>query len=83
MGKKTNQLILLSALFQTFRMFTGATSTVYLINKGILENEIAALKMLQFIIVIAVDVSFGYIADKYSRKLSILLAFSVLYAGCS
>ena len=77
---KSNNLILLSAVFQGVRMMTGATSSLYLINKGIAEGEIAALRTLQFFVVFLTDTLLGYVADKYSRRLVILL--SILFSSC-
>ena len=77
---RTNYLILLSAIFQAVRMMTGATSTLYLIDKGILEGEIAALRTLQFFVIVSTDSLLGYLADKYGRRLFLLL--SILFSSC-
>jgi MFS family permease len=60
-------------------MLIGAVSVVYILSKGLTLSDIGLMKALQALIIVFLDIPFAYIADRYSRKLSVLL--SVLFGS--
>lgn len=64
----------ISSLFSASRMAIGATTVVYLIQKGVGLKEIALIKIIQALVVFLGEVPTGFIADKFGRKASILLS---------
>lgn len=64
----------ISSLFSASRMGIGATTIVYLLQKGVGYKEIALIKIIQALVVFFGEVPTGFIADKFGRKTSILLS---------
>ena len=60
--------------FNSVRMLIGASSALFLMEKGLSLQGIATLKAFQAFILIVSDIPLGYIADKVSKKLSVILA---------
>ncbi len=58
-------------IFNSVRMMIGASSTLFIMSKGLDLAGIAELKAFQALIILFSDIPFGYIADRYSRKFSV------------
>lgn len=76
------KLLVLDSLFEGGRMFVGATSVTYLIKNGMSLPDIALLKNIQSITIIAGEVPTGLISDRYGHKKSLLLGLIATIAGC-
>jgi MFS family permease len=70
---KTIKTMFYGIFFSSTRMLIGATSALYLISHGLTIAEIGYLKAVQAFIILATDLPLGYLADQYSRKLSVML----------
>ncbi len=71
-------------LFTGSRMLTGGYSAIYLLSRGISLQELAWLKGLQALVILVMDLPFGYLADKYSRKAAVIfgVACGAVWLGC-
>ncbi|MBT0731656.1 MFS transporter [Rosenbergiella nectarea] len=74
MRSGVNCIIYYSAIFNCLRMSVGATSSIYLLSRGITLVELGVLKSLQSIIFFALDIPTSYLSDKYSRKYAFIIA---------
>ena len=61
-------------IFNSIRMLIGASSTLFIMSKGLDLAGIAELKAFQALVILFSDIPFGYIADRYSRKFSVNLS---------
>ncbi|WP_343562270.1 MFS transporter [Kiloniella sp. b19] len=68
------RLIYFGAFFSALRMLVGGVSALYLISKGVSLQEIGILKSFQAGVIFVFDAPLAYIADRYSRTMSIKLA---------
>ncbi len=59
--------------FSSSRMLIGGFSTLYLIHHGLDLSDIAYLKGLQALVILLSDVPLGYVADRYSRRFSVIV----------
>ncbi|MCL6614617.1 MAG: MFS transporter [Firmicutes bacterium] len=66
------RVMLFGLLFGSLRMLIGPVSALYLLARGLSLSGIAYLKGLQALIILLVDAPFGYLADRYSYKLSLV-----------
>jgi len=78
MRKSINKIIIYGVAFNSTRMLVGAISAVYLVSMGLGITEIGFIKTFQALIIFLLDIPLAYLADKKSRKLSIV--FSVFFA---
>ncbi|TBR37458.1 MFS transporter [Marinomonas agarivorans] len=69
-----NRIMVFGILIYSIRMLIGATSTLYILSKGLTLTDIGLLKAYQALIILLFDIPLAYIADKYSRKLSLILS---------
>lgn len=76
-----NTILIYGVIFTSTRMLVGAISAVYLLARGVNVVDIAFIKAFQAGIILLLDIPLAYIADKKSRKLSLIAAvsFSVLW----
>lgn len=79
--KASTQSLLLDAFFEGGRMFVGAVSAVYLLQKGISLTDLALLKSIQAIVVVFGELPTGLLADKYGRKVSLFCSLLLLICG--
>ncbi|MDQ8030624.1 MAG: MFS transporter [Bordetella sp.] len=65
----------------SIRMMVGATSSIYLMSKGLSIGDLAIIKSTQALVILVADVPFGYFADRYSRKAAVLLStvFTIIW----
>lgn len=54
------RILYFNALFAMFRMLIGASSILYLLDKGLQGAEIITMKMVQFAFIALVDVPLSY-----------------------
>lgn len=76
---KVSTLIYFSSVFVGLRISIGGTSALFLLSKGISLQELGLIKSVQAFTILIIDVPLAYVADKYSRSLSIVL--SVLFSS--
>lgn len=69
-----NSVIVYGVLFNGFRIFTGAFAIVYMLESGLSVTDVGLIKSFQAFVIFFLDIPLGYISDKKSRKLSIVLA---------
>ncbi len=74
-----NRIIAYGVIFSSLRMLVGAISAVYLIAVGLRIQDVAYIKAFQALVIFVLDIPLAYIADKKSRKLSVVL--SVFFAA--
>jgi MFS family permease len=55
-------------------MLIGAVSALFLMSKGLQLKEIVYLKGLQALVILIADIPFGYFADRFSRKYSVIFS---------
>ncbi len=73
-------ILLFGALFNGFRVLTGAFGLVYMLEKGLTITEIGILKSVQAGIILFSDIPISYLADRYGKKPSLIMA--ALFASC-
>ena len=73
-----NKIIGYGVIFSSLRMLVGAISAVYLIAVGLEIQDVGFIKAFQASVIFILDIPLAYIADKKSRKLSIVI--SVFFA---
>ena len=80
---KVESTIAYGVSFASIRMLVGSTSALYLMNRGLTLEGLAFLKSLQALVMLIADLPLGYIADKFSRKLSTVIGvwFGVIWLG--
>ncbi|MGQ9779402.1 MAG: MFS transporter [Bacillota bacterium] len=66
------RVMLFGLLFGSIRMLIGPVSALYLLARGLSPGGIAHLKGLQALVILLADAPFGYLADRYSYKLSLV-----------
>ncbi|EJC0271707.1 MFS transporter [Salmonella enterica] len=74
MRNGVNCIIYYSAIFNCLRMSVGATSSIYLLSRGVTIVELGILKSIQSIIFFSLDIPTSYLSDKYSRKYAFIIA---------
>lgn len=81
MWTPVNYILIYGTLFSSLRMLVGAISAAYLVSVGVDIQEISLIKGFQAFIIFFFDIPLGYLADKKSRKMSILLSvfFAILW----
>jgi len=72
MNKEASLIARCAALFNTARMVIGATSTLYLISKGISAPDVMYLKGVQAAALLVLEVPLGWCADRVGRKYPIV-----------
>ena len=80
MLKKATIISFVGISYSSARMLIGAFSVLYLIKKNITIEQIGILKSFQFAVILFIDTPLSYLADKYSRKFSIVAA---IYAAAT
>ena len=80
-----HSVTLYGCLFSAARMLVGATAAIYILGKGISVEQLAVLKSSQAALVIALDLPSSMIADRYGRRLPIMLSalFSLAWLVCT
>ena len=68
------KLIAWATVAGSTRMLVGSTSTLFLISRGLPFEQIILLKGLQSLVVLITEVPIGYLADRVSRRASMLAA---------
>ncbi|CAQ85820.1 MULTISPECIES: MFS transporter [Photorhabdus] len=79
MWPSTKIVITYSVIFNSLRMLIGATSSIYLLSKGVSLVDLGLMKTMQASVFFILDIPTSYLADKISRKYAI--ALSVLFGG--
>jgi MFS family permease len=74
MWTPVNRIILYGVFFNATRMLVGAFSALYLLEHGMTLTDLGLLKTVQAVSILVLDVPLAYLADRYSRKLSVVLA---------
>jgi len=79
---------LIYSLFAAGRMGTGATIVIFMLANGSSLADIAAIKLVQGVVILLAEIPTGLIADLYGRKKSVLaacfsaiLSFAAYYFG--
>lgn len=67
-----NRVLLYGVAFSSFRMLVGAISAAYMLKHGVMLSDIGLIKTFQAGIILILDIPLAYIADRYSRKLSVV-----------
>lgn len=75
----SRKIMYFGVLFSSTRMLIGATSAIFLMKNGVNIVDIGYLKSFQAAIIMLLDIPLAYIADKKSRKYSIV--FSILFSS--
>ena len=70
----SRKIVIYGVAFNSFRMLVGAIAAIYMINQGLSIYEVGLIKAIQAIVILIIDIPLSYIADKFSRKLSIALS---------
>lgn len=80
---KLKQIMFFGTAFAAIRMLIGAISVVYLLSRGVDIHNIGLIKSFQAAIILFSDLPLSYLADRKSRKLSVLLGcfFAILWLG--
>lgn len=73
-NKIANRYYWVSALFETARMGIGATSVMFMLRHGIVLADIAIIKIIQSTALLLFEIPTGIFADRFGRKISILLS---------
>ncbi|WP_387465360.1 MFS transporter [Photorhabdus sp. RM323S] len=79
MWSSTKIIITYSVVFNSLRMLIGATSSIYLLSKGVSLVDLGLMKTMQASVFFILDIPTSYLADKISRKYAI--ALSVFFGG--
>lgn len=81
MYASVNRIIYFGVAYSSIRMLVGAISAVYMLAYGLDIVDIAMVKAFQAGVILLLDIPLAYVADKKSRKLSVLVAglFAVLW----
>lgn len=74
MWKKVDYIIFYGVFFQSVRMITGSFSVIYVMSRGLSLSDIAFLKSIQAAVILFSDIPLSYMADRFSRKVSICLS---------
>ncbi|MEZ8099085.1 MFS transporter [Vibrio bivalvicida] len=72
--RSVNRIIWFGTLFASSRMLIGAISAVYMLNHGLSLTEVGIVKTIQAASIFVLDIPLAYSADKFSRKLSVVLS---------
>ena len=72
MRTSIKKIFIYGVLFNSIRMLIGAISAVYLIAVGLEIKDVGFLKAFQALIIFTLDIPLAYIADKKSRRLSVV-----------
>ncbi len=72
MRSPVKKIIIYGVIFNSFRMLIGAISVVYLIAVGLEIKDVGFLKAFQASVIFILDIPLAYIADKKSRRLSVI-----------
>lgn len=75
-----NQIFFYGCAYSALRMLVGACSFVFLMHQGLSVASIGWLKAFQFMVIVLLDIPLSYVADRWDRKLPVLLAS--IAAGC-
>lgn len=70
----SRKIVIYGVAFNSFRMLVGAIAAIYMINQGLSIYEVGLIKAIQAIVILIIDIPLSYLADKFSRKLSIALS---------
>lgn len=70
----TNRIIFFAVSISALRMLIGAISAVFLLSRGVNVIDIGFLKTFQAGVIFLVDIPLSYLADKKSRKFTVLVA---------
>ncbi len=70
----TQSVVAYGLLSNALRMSVGATSVVYLMAHGVSLTEVGFMKSMQAMIILALDVPLGYLADRWGRRAVLALA---------
>ncbi|MQL48271.1 hypothetical protein GEA64_10015 [Photorhabdus khanii] len=79
MWSSTKIIITYSVIFNSLRMLIGATSSIYLLSKGVSLVDLGLMKTMQASVFFILDIPTSYLADRISRKYAI--AISVFFGG--
>ncbi|ETS32194.1 hypothetical protein BB987_11785 [Photorhabdus temperata] len=79
MWSSTKIIITYSVIFNSLRMLIGATSSIYLLSKGVSLVDLGLMKTMQASVFFILDIPTSYLADRISRKYAI--AISVFFSG--
>ncbi|WP_445496305.1 MFS transporter [Photorhabdus sp. SF281] len=79
MWSSTKIIITYSVIFNSLRMLIGATSSIYLLSKGVSLVDLGLMKTMQASVFFILDIPTSYLADRISRKYAISL--SVFFGG--
>lgn len=76
-----SNILYVGVLFSSMRMLVGAISVIYLVTNDVNIIDIGIIKSFQAGIILILDIPLAYLADKKSRKLSVIgaMAFGVLW----
>ncbi|WP_434525852.1 hypothetical protein [Photorhabdus asymbiotica] len=74
MWSSTKIVITYSVIFNSFRMLIGATSSIYLLSKGVSLVDLGLMKTMQASVFFILDIPTSYLADRISRKYAIALS---------
>jgi MFS family permease len=69
-----NRCLMFGVIYGSVRMLVGGVSALYILSTGMSLAELGALKTLQAIVLLFVDLPFGILADRYGRRPVVLLA---------
>lgn len=72
MRPPVKKIIIYGVAFNSIRMLIGAISAVYLIAVGLEIKDVGFLKAFQASVIFILDIPLAYIADKRSRRLSVI-----------
>ena len=62
--------------YNSLRMLIGSFSVLYLLSNGLDIVDVGLIKSLKALIIFTLDIPLSYLADKYSRKVSVLLGMT-------
>ncbi len=81
LNNKLNIIILLGVLFTSIRIFTGAFSVAYIINRGIDVTSLSLVKSYQLVLITILDIWAGYLSEKigYYKTIALSAVFALFH----